>query len=387
MRDETAAVAEPPQVDGPSLNQRSSNRRPWWNHLALLDNLDVRAILCQRFSPMRNIPKRCLSALCDIMDATMEGIANPDVDIARRCSRLWLLLPRMLLGAVFSERKQVVARGGDMRRIVTERLRRFQAGQWVDLLHDAPTQQRTAVRTTTHPSDEDEEAEEQRLCQSAREAVRLCRLNELSRAMTRLTSTGIAAPSRKVAEMLRKEIAGETPLADEPPGIGFDWRNADLPRARVDPTMLKRRLRESPRGASPSVSGWRFEFLKLFLRSERSFQHLHTVAEMIANAEAPADLIQGLCLNPLTAKKKGERVRPLAAPDTLRRLVAGTLCASRKEDFREDLSPEQHAGGIPAGAEVLAKAAQVHVERTGFSITEVDGTSAFNRQIRRIAFA
>ena len=368
-----------------------SRRQEWWQHLGLLEDVDVKAILCQRFKPVRNIPKRCLSAFCDVMDSTLQGIVHADAAVARRCSRLWLLLPRMILSAVFGDRPQVVARGGDLRRMIRDKLRRFHGGEWLELLHEAHSQQHAAPANARAPdfeeAGEEDEAEEE-FQRVAREVIRLCRLNELSRAMARLTSSGIAPPSREVAEMLRREITGGHAPADVAPGIGFDWRAADLPKVRIDADALRKRLREAPRGSSPSASGWRFEFLKLTLRSQQSFQGLVDVSAALANAEAPADLVEGLRLNPLTAKRKGpDRVRPLAAPDALRRLVAGTLCSSKKGEFLQDLSPEQHAVGLPAGAEVLAKSAQAHAERTGFAVVKVDGTSAFNRQIRRVAFA
>ena len=65
-------------------------------------------------------------------------------------------------------------------------------------------------------SEETDEAEVE-LNRAAREAIRLTRLNERSRAMSRLTSSGIAAPSRHVAEMLRQEITGGRRLTGDPP--------------------------------------------------------------------------------------------------------------------------------------------------------------------------
>ena len=235
--------------------------------------------------------------------------------------------------------------------MIKERLRAFHNGDWLQLLEEA-----TAKRLATGAGDlDDHEADdnnddESELNRSAREAVRLTRLNERSRAMSRLTSSGIAPPSKQVAEMLRMEITGGAVLSSSPPGIGFDWRSANLPRCTLDHVALRRRLREAKRGSSPSLSGWRYEFLQLTLRSQQSFRKLATVAELLANAEAPSDLVMGMMLNPLTAKKKpGNRVRPLAAPDALRRLVAGTLCASNKERFRADLAPVEHAVDIPGG--------------------------------------
>ena len=142
------------------------------------------------------------------------------------------------------------------------------------------------------------------------------------------------------------------------------------------------------KGSSPSLSGWRFEFLQLSLRTHQAFTALHTVTNLIANATAPPALIDGLRLNPLTAKKRSDgRVRPLAAPETLRRLVAGTLCATYKPTFVDALAHHDHAIGVPAGTETLAKSIQAHTEATGYAVVKLDGTAAFNRQDRRVAFA
>ena len=128
--------------------------------------------------------------------------------------------------------------------------------------------------------------------------------------------------------------------------------------------------------------------MKLALRSQRSFANLGDVVEALANADVAQDLVDGLALNPLTAlRKSGGRVRPLAAPDCLRRLTAATLCAQHKTKFREDLDPHQFATGVPAGAEILGKAAQAHCDITGFGVGKIDGTNAFNRQQRTVAFA
>ena len=183
------------------------SRRPeWWQHLGLLEDVDVKATLCQRFKPVRNIPKRCLSAFCDVMDSTPQGIVDADAAVARRCSRLWLLLPRMIFSAVFSDRPQVVARDGDLRRTIRDKLLRFHGGEWLELLHEAHSQQHAAPAIARAPdfeeAGEDDEAEEE-FQRVAREVIRLCRLNELSRAMARFTSSGIAPPRREVAELLR----------------------------------------------------------------------------------------------------------------------------------------------------------------------------------------
>ena len=241
----------------PSPAGTASTMPEWWRHLPLLVTVDVCAMLCKRFKPLRNIPKRCLSAFCDVMDAALLGVVSGDIDVGRRCSRLWLLLPRLLLGAVFSDRPQVVARGGDMRRMIRDRLRRFHDGEWVELLQEAHVQQQNATAAAREIENEAEDEAEAEFQRVAGEVIRLCRLNEVSRAMARLTSSGIAPPSRGVAEMLRREITGGHIPSGAAPGIGFDWRHEDFPRVRIDPAALRTRLRQAPRGSSPSASGWR----------------------------------------------------------------------------------------------------------------------------------
>ena len=256
MPDATVLDATIPDEMMPSGSLTDSTAPLWAQHLHKLDGIDLKAILCIRFSPVRTIPKRCLAGICDIIDATLDGIASRDEQQAQRWSRLWLLLPRLLLRAVFSKRTSIAPRQTDIRRMIKERLRAFHNGDWLQLFEEA-----TAKRPATgagnlddHEAD-DNDYDESELNRSAREAVRVTRLNERSRAMSRLTSSGIAPPSKQVAEMLRIEITGGAVLSSSPPGIGFDWRSANLPRCTLDHVALRRRLREAKRGSSPSLSG------------------------------------------------------------------------------------------------------------------------------------
>ena len=180
--------------------------------------------------------------------------------------------------------------------------------------------------------------------------MRLTRLGELSRALGRLTSLGVAPPSTATAQTLRDELVGRAPHPGPPAGIGIAWRENRYNQIHIDTEALRRRLQSVSKGSSPSLSGWRFELLQLSLRTQQAFTALHTVTNLIANATAPPALIEGLRLNPLTAKKRSDgRARPLAAPETLRRLVAGTLCAAYKPAFVDALAHRDHAIGVPAG--------------------------------------
>ena len=109
----------------------------------------------------------------------------------------------------------------------------------------------SAVKSQLAVEDE-AEAERNR---AAKEAVRLCRLNERSRAMSRLTSSGIAPPSRHVAELLRQDITGGELPSGEPRGICLNWRGLDLPRRDINHGALRKRLREAPRVSLASAAG------------------------------------------------------------------------------------------------------------------------------------
>ena len=71
-------------------------------------------------------------------------------------------------------------------------------------------------------------------------------------------------------------------------------------------------------------------------------------------------------------------MRPLAMPDTLRRLVASTLCQQHRAAFAQAAAPEAVAVGVPAATEVVAKTVQVHAERhPGWAYGKNDGTNAY----------
>ena len=112
----------------------------------------------------------------------------------------------------------------------------------------------------------------------------------------------------------------------------------------LDRRILRRRLRAAKKGSSPGPTGWRYEFLQLFLRTQHSFAAFAELAEAFANARAPPVLVDGLAVSAMSALcKPAGGVRPIAAPDCLRRVVASTVCSQFKDRFRDYLGDQQFA--------------------------------------------
>ena len=106
---------------------------------------------------------------------------------------------------------------------------------------------------------------------------------------------------------MREALTGGKAASQHPPGVGIDWKNADLPTLSLDRRALRIRLQQAKRGSSPGITGWRYEFLQGFLRTERSFAALGDVAEALANSVAPNTLVQGLALNPFNRQGQNGR--------------------------------------------------------------------------------
>ena len=164
------------------------------------------------------------------------------------------VLPLLLLAAALSRRTKVVARQADIRANVTRRLRRFVAGDWRSLLTETEADQ-SEFFATASPCDLGTTTSEEGV-RAAREAMRLMRMNDLSRAMAVLTFAGIAAPSVHVVQQLREAIQGDHPPNEHFAGIGTVCQDVH-PRITLDRQCLRKRLQGARKGSSPSVTGWR----------------------------------------------------------------------------------------------------------------------------------
>ncbi|CAE7301210.1 unnamed protein product [Symbiodinium natans] len=102
------------------------------------------------------------------------------------------------------------------------------------------------------------------------------------------------------------------------------FRAAD--RVHLTAAELGEALRTAKRGSAAGLSGAAVEHYRLLLEDEEAMDLLAHAASLLANADAPAAVLQALALSRLTAlSKPGGGVRGIATGDTLRRLVSRAL--------------------------------------------------------------
>ena len=95
-------------------------------------------------------------------------------------------------------------------------------------------------------------------------------------------------------------------------------------------------LRKSRKGLNVGLWGSRYEYFKLCLEDETALDSLCDVANLLAKAIVPQAIVDVLRIFPIAALKKDEdRVRGIAAGDTIRRLVAKTLAKQYQQILRQ----------------------------------------------------
>ena len=175
--------------------------------------------------------------------------------------KLFLLTPRMLLATT-------TYRGTEGRRYLEGRVRRWQAGEWTQLLQEARAVQGRGTRADLNPA----EARELRMEQACRQV----QLGNPSRARQTLTASPIAPgdgdthqqltdPERRPPQLLR-------PLPD---GVR-EFAPAQL--LHLDAIRFLGALRSAKRGSAPGPSGMRAERLKPLLEQERGMEVLSYAA-------------------------------------------------------------------------------------------------------------
>ena len=144
------------------------------------------------------------------------------------------------------------------------------------------------------------------------------------------------------------------------------------------------------RASAPGPSGLRADHLREALQTAHADEvavHLTAVCQLLARGEVPAAVspsFAGAALHALPKKHGG--VRPIAAGETLRRLVAKLLCRSVRQEAR-DLFPLQLGVGVQSGAEAAVHAARQWADRNDVVgdrvLLKVDFSDAFNSVCRK----
>ena len=144
---------------------------------------------------------------------------------------------------------------------------------------------------------------------------------------------------------------------------------------RLKAAELGEALRTAKRGSAAGLSGASVEHYRMLLEDEEALDLLAHAAYLLANADAPADVLRALALSRLTAlSKPGGGVRGIATGDTLCRLVSRTLARRYAETFDRATRPLQFALQAGAGTDCLAAMLR--------AASELDADATIRRQER-----
>ena len=209
--------------------------------------------------------------------------------------------------------------------------------------------------------------------------------------MQRLTSPGLATgTASQLLQALRSKFRFGASLPQATPvDVAFC---PELPTL-LDEDTLRKVLARAPRKSGPGVSGGRYEHWQVLLGDEDAFHSFYLVVNALAHGAVPGGRLGaaavGLLLGNLTPLRKGDAdVRPLAAPETLRRLLGKALCVQYKERFSGGLAPEQCAVGLAGGSEVAQKTLSVFADcHQQHVLFKLDARNAYNEQWRSASVA
>ena len=185
----------------------------------------------------------------------------------------------------------------------------------------------------------------------ADEVVRKALAEEYSRAAALLASPGLAPLTPETADQLQAllqphavpALAAAPRPAGEGPNLFF----------RKD---SKQTLRATPKGSGAALGGGRWEHWRVVLASPSSaLTAFHEVLLKVASGQVPEIIAAALSLSKLTPlRKAGSGVRPIAAPNLLRRVAGRLLVRGGKKELVKALGRRQFAIGTAAGTELLA---------------------------------
>ncbi len=174
---------------------------------------------------------------------------------------------------------------------------------------------------------------------------------EYSRAAALLASPGLAPLTPETADQLQAllqphavpALAAAPRPAGEGPNLFF----------RKD---SKQTLRATPKGSGAALGGGRWEHWRVVLASPSSaLTAFHKVLLKVASGQVPEIIAAALSLSKLTPPRKaGSGVRPIAAPNLLRRVAGRLLVRGGKKELVKALGRRQFAIGTAAGTELLA---------------------------------
>ena len=343
--------------------------------LPFLDFVDLVDEFLLDVPTLREVPRAAQSQLAaltqGVCDALLEaGRATAEEE---RAGKLLLLLHRLTLwaprGAQARGRRGPHGRAEQQSRVVCDRIAAAWRGEWEQLLQEARQRGGEAAQRRTGGRLEGEAL--------AREALRRIALREYSKAASLLGSPGMAAPTPAVEE----ELQGLLEKRDEP---RVPPRRGSGPGPGVSRKHLSEALRRASRVAGPGPSGSRGGHWAVVLQVPGALESLAKVADRVAAADLPEEVVAGLaavCLHPLRKKPSG--VRPVGAGEALRRIVGRALLSAAKGPLAEGVGKHQLGAGLKGGGEKLAHVVRATAEARPLDCwVALDLSNAFGTMLR-----
>ena len=225
------------------------------------------------------------------------------------------------------------------------------------------------------------------LAGSARVVEQLVAQGEISRAVRRATSLGVASTSNQaVVDQLReKHPSRHQPI---PPRAAFEG-------GRESPSMSVRMLevlRSLPKKGAPGLSGWRNEYLRVLLRPCREglarsvVKRVDVFANAWVNGELPPWWYELMCRVRCVALVKKECAedevpdcRPIAVGEVWRRAIHKAVALKVRQQAEGVFCPQQVAVGVSGGMSKMVFGLRLLLEvHPEWSMVKVDLKNAFN---------
>ena len=216
----------------------------------------------------------------------------------------------------------------------------------------------------------------------AARATALVHLGELSAAGRALTSEPLAPSTPDtLAELRDPERRPPVPYAALDAHV-IQFRPAQA--CSLTQASFIAALRGARRGAAAGPSGMTNEHLRILLDDEEDGQALHKAAQLLAQADIPAQVLDALRVGRVIAlRKPNGRVRALVIGDVLRRLVGRVLAQALAQQIQDACMPFQYGLSTRAGTEAVARVLRAATEvnpRT--TVLSVDAVGAYDHVSR-----
>ena len=211
----------------------------------------------------------------------------------------------------------------------------------------------------------------------AERAEALVQLGELSAGRHALEGTSLAPGTNATLNDLQDPNKRPPVPREELPNDFFVRRG---PPFDLDFDLFAKNLRVSRRGAAGGPSGMTADPLRPLLDSEVDIARFWRLAQDLARATVPDEIVDVVRLGRMTALcKPNGGVRGIVAGDMVRRLVARTISQQISKAVEQATSPFQYALSTKSGGECIAHSLQALTDLDPrATVLSIDGIGAFD---------